>query len=41
MSVMDRIEIFKNILNVVGKVLDVLVHLVTYILQVIGDGSKA
>ncbi len=37
MSVMDRIEIFKNILNVVGKVLDVLVHLVTYILQVIGN----
>lgn len=37
MSVMDRIEIFKNILNVVGKVLDVLVHLVNYILQVIGN----
>lgn len=37
MSVMDRIEIFKNILNVVGKVLDVLVHLVTYILQVINN----
>lgn len=37
MSVMDKMEIFKNILNVVGKVLDVLVHLVTYILQVIGN----
>nr|DAX09354.1 MAG TPA: hypothetical protein [Microviridae sp.] len=37
MSVMDRIEIFKNILSVVGKVLDVLVHLVTYILQVINN----
>lgn len=37
MSVMDKMEIFKNILNVVGKVLDVLVHLVTYILQVINN----
>ena len=37
MSVMDKIEVFKNILNVIGKVLDVLVHLVTYILQVIGN----
>lgn len=37
MSVMDKMDIFKNILNVVGKVLDVLVHLVTYILQVINN----
>lgn len=37
MSVMDKMEIFKNILHVVSKVLDVLVHLVTYILQVIGN----
>ncbi len=37
MSVMDKMEIFKNILNVVGKVLDVLVHLVTYILQVVNN----